>query len=286
MRRIVIIGGVAGGMSTATRLRRLDETAEIVVVERSGFVSYANCGLPYYIGGVISKEQDLLLQTPESLNRRFNLDVRVNSEATAIDPNTKSVTIRNTLTSNTYKLEYDKFIYEADGKTVLSHSDLSKIDNMVDSVMSNPIASELITASISRETTIEWTNEETDIPMKGIIDGIGTEYMFDIKTCQDADPARFARDAFYSNYHRQAAIYLDSHKDKKMTEFYFIAIEKDAPYGVSVHRCTDYILELGKKQYIDTIIEYRSWVEAGMLDQGYEYWHYSGIHELETPFAR
>ena len=110
MRRIVIIGGVAGGMSTATRLRRLDETAEIVVVERSGFVSYANCGLPYYIGGVISKEQDLLLQTPESLNRRFNLDVRVNSEATAIDPNTKSVTIRNTLTGDTYKLEYDKLV--------------------------------------------------------------------------------------------------------------------------------------------------------------------------------
>lgn len=184
------------------------------------------------------------------------------------------------------KLEYDKFVYEADDKLVLTKNDLTKIDNMVDSVMSNPIASELITASISRETTIEWTNEETDIPMKGIIDGIGTEYMFDIKTCQDADPARFARDAYYSNYHRQAAIYLDSHKDKKMTEFYFIAIEKDAPYGVSVHRCTDYILELGKKQYIDTIIEYRSWVEAGMLDQGYEYWHYSGIHELETPFAR
>ena len=184
------------------------------------------------------------------------------------------------------KLEYDKFIYEADGKTVLSHSDLSKIDNMVNSVMSNPIAMELIDASIHREYLIEWTNEETGIPMKGIIDGVGTEYMFDIKTCADADPSKFARDAFYSNYHRQASIYMDAFKDQKMTEFYFIAIEKDAPYGVSVHRCSDYILELGKKQYIDLVIEYRNWVEVGMLDIGYDYWHYSGIHELETPLTK
>lgn len=110
MKRIVIIGGVAGGMSAATRLRRLDESAEIIVLEKSGFVSYANCGLPYYIGGVISKEQDLLLQTPESLNRRFNLDVRVNSEATEMDSVAKSVLVRNNLTGEIYSLEYDKLI--------------------------------------------------------------------------------------------------------------------------------------------------------------------------------
>ncbi len=110
MKRIVIIGGVAGGMSAATRLRRLDESYEIVVVEKSGFVSYANCGLPYYIGGVISKEQDLLLQTPESLHKRFNLDVRVNSEVTAIDPVAKSVSVRNTLTGEIYSLAYDKLV--------------------------------------------------------------------------------------------------------------------------------------------------------------------------------
>ncbi len=110
MKRIVIIGGVAGGMSAATRLRRLDESAEIVVVEKSGFVSYANCGLPYYIGGVISKEQDLLLQTPESLHKRFNLDVRVNSEVTAIDPVAKSVSVRNNLTGEIYSLAYDKLV--------------------------------------------------------------------------------------------------------------------------------------------------------------------------------
>ena len=83
--RIVIIGGVAGGMSAATRLRRSDNEAEIVVLERSGHVSYANCGLPYYVGGVIGDEEELLLQTPASLLERFRLDVRVRSEATSVD---------------------------------------------------------------------------------------------------------------------------------------------------------------------------------------------------------
>ena len=95
MKKYVIVGGVAGGMSAATRLRRLDNEAQIIVIEKSGFVSYANCGLPYYIGGVIEKEESLLLQTPESLNKRFNLDVRVNSEVTEIDPTKKSVKVKN-----------------------------------------------------------------------------------------------------------------------------------------------------------------------------------------------
>ncbi|MST31923.1 CoA-disulfide reductase [Acidimicrobiaceae bacterium USS-CC1] len=85
-RRVVVVGGVAGGMSAATRLRRLDEDADIVVLERSAHVSYANCGLPYFVGGVIEEEDSLLLQTPERLFERFRLDVRVNTEALAIDP--------------------------------------------------------------------------------------------------------------------------------------------------------------------------------------------------------
>jgi len=110
MKRIVIIGGVAGGMSAATRLRRLDENSEIVVVEKSGFVSYANCGLPYYIGGVISKEQDLLLQTPESLNKRFRLDVRVQSEVIGVDSNKKLVSVKNLVNGESYELAYDKLV--------------------------------------------------------------------------------------------------------------------------------------------------------------------------------
>ena len=108
--RVIIIGGVAGGMSAATRLRRLDESAEIIVLEKSGHVSYANCGLPYYVGGVIENEKDLLLQTPASLHARFRLDVRVNTEVLAINPAKKVVAIKNLVNGETSELDYDKLI--------------------------------------------------------------------------------------------------------------------------------------------------------------------------------
>ena len=93
--KVVIIGGVAGGMSAATRLRRLREDAEIIVYEKGPYVSFANCGLPYFIGGVIDKKESLLLQTPESLWKRFRLDVRVNTEVTEIDRENKKITAVN-----------------------------------------------------------------------------------------------------------------------------------------------------------------------------------------------
>ena len=92
--KVVIIGGVAGGATAAARLRRLNEEAEIVVLERSGFVSYANCGLPYYVGGVIEDEEELTLQTPQSFFERFHIDVRVHSEALSIDRAAKTVRVR------------------------------------------------------------------------------------------------------------------------------------------------------------------------------------------------
>ena len=108
--KIVIVGGVAGGMSAATRARRLDSDAEILVLEKSGHVSYANCGLPYYVGGVIEDERDLLLQTPESLHARFRLDVRILQEVTAINRFKKTVSVRNLLTRESYEIDYDKLI--------------------------------------------------------------------------------------------------------------------------------------------------------------------------------
>ncbi len=105
--KTIIIGGVAGGASAATRLRRLDESHEIVVLERSGYVSFANCGLPYYIGGTIAERRNLLLQTPRSLNRRFGLDVRVNSEVISINPTTRTVIVRETTTGREYTEDYD-----------------------------------------------------------------------------------------------------------------------------------------------------------------------------------
>jgi NADPH-dependent 2,4-dienoyl-CoA reductase/sulfur reductase-like enzyme/rhodanese-related sulfurtransferase len=108
MAKYIIVGGVAGGMSTAARLRRLDEKAEIVVFEKGPYVSYANCGLPYYISGVINDSNELTLRTPESLKNRFNIDARVNSEVTAIDRSLKNVSVKDG--SKTYHESYDKLV--------------------------------------------------------------------------------------------------------------------------------------------------------------------------------
>jgi len=108
--KVAIVGGVAGGASVAARLRRLDEKAEIVLLERGPHVSFANCGLPYYIGGVIRDRNRLLLHTPGSLHAVFNLDVRVDSEAIQIDRSAKSVTVRNVNTGEQYQESYDKLV--------------------------------------------------------------------------------------------------------------------------------------------------------------------------------
>ena len=108
--KVVIVGGVAGGATAAARLRRLDEQAEIVVLERSGFVSYANCGLPYYIGDVITERGKLTLQTPESFRERFRIDVRVRNEVLAIDRKGKRVLVRRLETGEEYYEAYDKLI--------------------------------------------------------------------------------------------------------------------------------------------------------------------------------
>ena len=108
--KVVIIGGVAGGASAAARLRRLDESVEIVMVERTGYVSYANCGLPYYVGGVIADRAELTLQTPERFRERFNIDVRVGSEVTAINREAKTVSVREAETGRIYEEPYDKLI--------------------------------------------------------------------------------------------------------------------------------------------------------------------------------
>jgi NADPH-dependent 2,4-dienoyl-CoA reductase/sulfur reductase-like enzyme/peroxiredoxin family protein/rhodanese-related sulfurtransferase/TusA-related sulfurtransferase len=107
---IVIIGGVAGGATTAARLRRNDETANIIMIERGEHISYANCGLPYYIGGTIAERESLFVQTPQAFSRRFNVDVRVKQEVTAIDAKAKVVTVKNLTSGEVYSLTYDKLV--------------------------------------------------------------------------------------------------------------------------------------------------------------------------------
>lgn len=114
--KVVIVGGVAVGATAAARMRRLDEQAEIIVFERSGYISYANCGLPYYIGDTITDPEDLTLQTPESFFSRFRVDVRVRHEVTAIHPDRKTVSVRNLETNDEFEESYDKLILSPGAK--------------------------------------------------------------------------------------------------------------------------------------------------------------------------
>ena len=114
--KVVIVGGVAGGATAAARIRRLDEQAEIVVFERSGYISYANCGLPYYIGDAITDPEELTLQTPESFFSRFRVDMKVRHEVTAIHPERKTVSVKNLETDEVFEESYDKLILSPGAK--------------------------------------------------------------------------------------------------------------------------------------------------------------------------
>ncbi|HKK83624.1 MAG TPA: FAD-dependent oxidoreductase, partial [Atribacterota bacterium] len=114
--KVVIVGGVAGGASTATRLRRLDEKAEIIMFERGNYISFANCGLPYYLSDTIQKKEDMVVQTPESLGKRFNLDIRIRQEVTEIDRKEKTVKIHDYTNVNTYIEKYDKLLLSPGAK--------------------------------------------------------------------------------------------------------------------------------------------------------------------------
>lgn len=114
--KVLIVGGVAGGATAAARIRRLDETAEITVFERSGYISYANCGLPYYIGGVITDLEELTLQTPESFFSRFRINMKVHHEVTAIHPDQKTISVRNLKTGEEFEESYDKLILSPGAK--------------------------------------------------------------------------------------------------------------------------------------------------------------------------
>lgn len=125
--RYVIIGGVAGGASAAARLRRLDEKSEIIIIEKSNYISYANCGLPYYIGNVIKDESKLVLQTPLSFKRRFNIDVRTNEEVIEVNINLKKVVIQKNNSKDLYELSYDKLVISSGVSSKEIYKDVKNI---------------------------------------------------------------------------------------------------------------------------------------------------------------
>ena len=128
--KVVIVGGVAGGATAAARIRRLNEQAEIVVFERSGYISYANCGLPYYIGDVITDRSELTLQTPESFFSRFRVSMRVRHEVTAIHPEKKEVTVKNLETGEEFEESYDKLILSPGAKPTQPRFPVADLDKV------------------------------------------------------------------------------------------------------------------------------------------------------------
>ena len=125
--KVIIVGGVAGGATAAARIRRLDESAEITIYERSGYISYANCGLPYYIGGVITDPEELTLQTPESFYSRFRVEVKTNHEVISLDPDKKTVIVKNLHSGEIFEDVYDKLLLSPGAKPTLPN--LSGIDS-------------------------------------------------------------------------------------------------------------------------------------------------------------
>ena len=114
--KVIIVGGVAGGATAAARIRRLDEHAEIIVFERSGYISYANCGLPYYIGDVITDPEELTLQTPESFFKRFRINMKIHHEVISIHPERKTVSVKNLENGEIFEENYDKLILSPGAK--------------------------------------------------------------------------------------------------------------------------------------------------------------------------
>ncbi|WP_277259687.1 FAD-dependent oxidoreductase [Olegusella massiliensis] len=128
--KVVIVGGVAGGASAATRIRRLDEQAQIIILERSAYVSYANCGLPYYIGDVITDKEALAVQTPESLNKRFRLDVRVRHEVVRIIPERKIVLVRNLESGEEFEESYDRLLLSPGARPTVANFVGTELDGV------------------------------------------------------------------------------------------------------------------------------------------------------------
>jgi len=118
-KKVLIVGGVAGGASTAARLRRVDENVEIIMFEKGDYISFANCGLPYYIGETIEQRDALLLQTPEAMKARFNIDVRVKNEVVKIDREKKEIEVKDLNTGKSYRESYD-YLVLSPGSTPLT----------------------------------------------------------------------------------------------------------------------------------------------------------------------
>lgn len=170
-------------------------------------------------------------------------------------------------------------------KSMIEPEDLEKIKRMHDALMKHEPAAELINQIGEVEVPLFWKDDVTGIEMKGKMDGAHDEFTIDLKTCLNAQPESFSIDAYNNAYHRQAALYMDGRSANKRNkgEFYFIAIEKEQPYGVSVMKCAQDFIRHGRQVYGGLLEDVRYWREMGSPDVGYEWRSPFGYHDLNLP---
>ena len=179
------------------------------------------------------------------------------------------------------KAMYSEFAINNINKTIINEEDYVKILRMKDSLYKSSVCVDILNRIKTTEIEKRWTNKDTDLRMRGFIDAVGDNFLLELKTCQDADPNKFQRDAMNYSYNRQAAVYLDSDESYTDYDFYFIAVEKESPYAVSIHKCSKELLNHGKNQYLNLLQEYKNWVKRGMPVVGYEYWNINGVNDWD-----
>lgn len=182
------------------------------------------------------------------------------------------------------KESYAYFLSQNEGKTIIDQPNMEMIKRMNQALLNHEFASELLELGGETEKPFLWNEQVTGTPMKGKMDRVHPSFTLDLKSCVNAHPETFARTAF-DNYLTQPAVYREARKMNGMSkgDFYFIAVEKEAPYGVSVLKCGRDFLEQGAISYISIIEDYRFWCEMGMPDVGYEWRNPMGYHALNLP---
>jgi len=200
------------------------------------------------------------------------------------DPSGKPVQNKD-FRNNENKMWMDAELLKSKDKTVISLNDLTTIQNMNESLLKHKPAMELMEQLETMEESINWINQNYDIPMTGKLDGKAPSFTLDLKSCDNASNEQFTKDAFNKDYTRQGAIYVDGRLtiEDKVTDFYFIAIEKAAPYAVSVQKCSRQFLAHGTLHYENLLADWVKWNEAGRPAMGYEWKNKQGYFDLNLP---
>ncbi len=201
-------------------------------------------------------------------------------------PTSAMINAKKPSESSIIRVAYWNDFTERNGKKIqLDAEDFEKIKRMKDSLMNHIPARELIDNIGQTEVPLLWKDDVSGIDMKGKMDGISDDFTIDLKTCMNAHPDSFSIDAFNNAYHRQAALYMDGRGLNKMHkgDFYFIACEKEAPYGISVMKCAQDFIQHGRQVYGSLLEDVRYWIEMGSPDVGYEWKSPFGYHDLNLP---